>query len=326
MTNLDERPKRQQRWRSIRGVLRGLMPSWPRSRSRRLGFVGAAMLLSLVVVAVFAPAFAPFDPRATVGPSYAAPGAGHLLGTNDVGQDVFSELVYGSRVSVLVGVLAGVLALGLGTIVALPAGWFGGVLDGALMRLVDLTLALPFLPLLIVLAAFLGRSLGITIAVIGLVLWARPARVLRSQVIAVRERGDIQAARAMGASVGHVLGNHVLPALSPLMIAQFVRAATVAILIEASLSFLGLGDPSVKSWGTMLFYANSRGAFLTDAWRWWVLPTGMAISMLVLSFAFLGYALEEWADPRLRTRTLPSLAQFDTQRVAAEEITAGVSG
>lgn len=311
---------------ALRGRTRGLGTLLRRSRAARLGLVGAVLLAGLVTVAVAAPLLAPHDPQATVAAPYSPPGPGLLLGSNDVGQDVLSELIYGARVSLLVGVLAGVVAVALGTLAALAAGWSGGVVDAGLMRLVDLTLALPFLPLLIVLAAFLGRSLAITIGVIALVLWARPARVLRAQVLATRSRGDVQAARSMGAGSSHLLRRHVLPALSPLMIAQFVRSATIAILIEASLSFLGLGDPTAKSWGTMLFYANSRGAFLTDAWRWWVLPTGLAISLLVLSFAFLGYALEEWADPRLRTRTLPTLAQFETQRRDSEEaVTAGVA-
>jgi ABC-type dipeptide/oligopeptide/nickel transport system permease subunit len=232
-----------------------------------------------------------------------------LLGTNDVGQDILSELIFGSRISLTIGVLAALVAIVVGGVVGIASGFFRGLADTLLMRFVDVTLALPFLPLLIVLAVFLGRSLVTMVFVISVVIWARPARVLRSQVLSVRERGDVQASRAMGARPRHTLLHHVLPAVGPLIIAQFVRAANIAILLEASLSFLGLGDPTNKSWGTVLYYANSRGAFLTGAWLWWVLPTGLLISMVVLAFAFIGYALEERTDPRLSAGRPPMLAQ-----------------
>lgn len=282
--------------------------------------LGAGMLGLFVLVAVLAPVIAPHDPATSVGAPYASPTSTHLLGTNDVGQDVFSELLYGARISLTVGFVVALVATLVGTLVGVGAGFFGGFLDSLAMRVVDLTLALPFLPLLIVLAAFIGRSLTITIVVIAVVLWARPARVIRSQVLSVRDREDVQATRAMGAGWGHLLGRHVTPAVAPLVIAQFVRSANIAILIEASLSFLGLGDPTAKSWGTMLFYANARGAFLTDAWLWWVVPTGLAISLVVVSFAFVGYALEEWADPRLRARAMPRLAQLAMSRATPDEV------
>lgn len=287
------------------------------STGAKLGKVGVGILAVFVLVAVFAPAIAPHDPRAQTGLPYQAPTWSHLLGTNDIGQDLLSELIYGARVSLLIGLLAAVLAIVVGTAVGVASGFFGGVADTLLMRLVDMTLALPFLPLLIVLAVFLGRSLSTTVLVVSLVIWARPARIIRSQVLSARERGFVQASRAMGARPRHMLRRHVVPAVSPLIIAQFVRAANIAILLEASLSFLGLGDVTHKSWGTTLYYASARGAFLTRAWLWWVLPTGLAISLVVVAFAFVGYALEEAADPRLRRSGIPVLAQFSTARAAA---------
>jgi peptide/nickel transport system permease protein len=288
------------------------LPQWPRARSagERLGRAGAVILVLFVLVAVFAPLLAPYDPKAQTGLPYQAPSADHLLGTNDIGQDILSELIYGTRVSLAIGFLAALLAIVVGTLVGVVSGYFGGLVDTLLMRFVDITLALPFLPLLIVLAVFLGRNIKTTVLVISVVIWARPARILRSQVLSARERGFVQAARAMGGRPRHLLRRHVLPAVSPLIIAQFVRAANIAILLEASLSFLGLGDVTAKSWGTTLYYASARGAFLTRAWLWWVVPTGLAISVVVVAFAFIGYALEERADPRLRARRLPTLAQF----------------
>lgn len=290
-------------------LLRWLCGRWRSSASGKLGLIGGALLVTFVVVAVLAPLVAPYDPSVRVGEPFGAPTSAHLLGTNDVGQDILSELIFGTRVSLAVGIFSALIAIVIGSLVGIAAGFFRGAADSLLMRVVDIALALPFLPLLIVLAAFLGRSLTTTTLVIAAIIWAMPARVLRSQVLSLRERGAVEAARAMGASDAHLLTRHILPNLSPLMIAQFVRAANVAILLEASLAFLALGDATNKSWGTMLYYANSRGAFLTDAWVWWVVPTGLAISLVVLGFAFVGYALEEWADPRLRKGRMPTLTQ-----------------
>lgn len=280
---------------------------WRRSSGSRLGILGATILAVFALVAIFAPVVAPHDPSAQTGLPFHGPTVRHLLGTNDIGQDILSELIFGARISLAIGFLAALIAVAVGSVIGIVAGYFGGVVDNVLMRLVDVTLSLPFLPLLIVLAVFLGRSLSTTILVISLVIWARPARILRSQVLSVRERGYVQAARAMGGGAPHLLSRHVVAAVSPMIIAQFVRAANVAILIEASLSFLGLGDPTTKSWGTVLFYATARGAFLTRAWLWWVVPTGLAISLVVLGFAFVGYALEERVDPRLRASSFPVL-------------------
>lgn len=290
-------------------ALRWVASQWRHSVSRRLGLIGALLLVMFVAVAIFAPYIAPYDPRARDDVPFAVPSLAHLLGTNDVGQDILSELIFGARISLVVGLASALVAVVVGGAIGLAAGFFRGAVDSVSMRLVDVTLALPFLPLLIVLAVFLGRGLFTTTLVIAAIIWAQPARVIRSQVLSIRERAHVEAARAMGAGPRHLLGRHILPSVSPLVIAQFVRSANVAILLEASLAFLALGDPTNKSWGTMLYYANSRNAFLTDAWIWWVIPTGLAISVVVLAFAFLGYALEEWADPRLRTRRSPRLAQ-----------------
>ena len=270
-----------------------------RSPARVLGMVGAGIVLVLVLVAVFAPVLARHSPTVASGLPYERPSATHPLGTNDVGHDLSSQLLHGARISLTIGVLSAVVATLVGLTVAMLAGYFRGAAETVLMRFVDLTLSFPFLVLVIVLAAFFGRGLITTVVVIGAVLWARPARVLRSQVIKVREFQHVTAARAMGASSARVLGQHVLPRVAPLAAAQFVRAANVSVLIEASLAFLGLGDANRVSWGTMLYFASARNAFLTDAWLWWIVPPGLALTAAVVGFAFLGYAVEEWADPRL---------------------------
>ncbi|MGH4018547.1 MAG: dipeptide/oligopeptide/nickel ABC transporter permease/ATP-binding protein [Pseudonocardiaceae bacterium] len=274
---------------------------WPAGRrARRFTLTGATVLGSLVTIALLAPVLAPYDPTARAGIPFSEPSAAHPLGTNDIGQDLLSELLYGARISLLVGVVAALAATVVGTAVGVVAGYARGWPDAALMRLVDVVLALPVLPLTIVIGVFLGPGLATQILVIASVIWAGTARELRSQVLSLREHDHIQALRAMGAGPAHVLPQHVLPAVAPLVVPQFVLATKTAILLEASLAFLGLGDITAKSWGTMLSLAQSRSAFLTDAWLWWVLPPGLAIAVTVLAFALLGYAFEERARPALR--------------------------
>lgn len=268
-----------------------------------MGWVGAGLLIGLVSAAVLAPVLASHDPTDTVGRPFSSPSADHWLGTDDLGRDLFSQLVYGARVSLFIGVAAALMAVAVGALVALVAGYYRGAVDHVLMRTVDFMLGFPFIVLVVVLAAYFGRGLLTTIVVIAAVIWARPAREIRSQVIKVREYEHVVAAQAMGATGTRVIGRHVLPRVSPLAAVQFVRAANVAVLIEASLSFLGLGDPGRVSWGTTLYFAQARHAFLTDAWAWWILPPGLALTVAILGFAFLGYAIEEWADPRLASRS-----------------------
>jgi len=265
-----------------------------------MGILGAFLLGGSVLVAVFAPVFTSYSPTEPAGTPFARPSAAHPLGTNDVGQDLLAQLVFGTRLSLVIALSAAAIALVVGLGVALVAGYYRGLADVVLMRIVDLMLGFPFLMLVIVLAAFFGRGLGTTIGVLATVLWARPARVLRSQVLKLRELDHVLAARAMGASGRWVITRHVVPRITPLAAVQFVRIANIAVMLEASLSFLGLGDPSRISWGTMLYFANARSAFLTDAWKWWILPPGLALTAVILGLAFLGYAVEEWADPRLR--------------------------
>lgn len=265
-----------------------------RSLSRRdwLVFVGAAGVLSIGVIAVFAPILAPYPADVAVGDPFEAPSSAHPLGTDDAGHDLLSLLLVGARVSLLVGLLAGSLAVLAGLFVGVTAGVVGGRTETVLMRVVDVVLTLPFLPLVIVAAAVLGPSLATTVGVLVAVMWARPARELRSQVLSIRARTFVRASRSMGASPTYVARHYVVPALLPIAVAQFAKAASSAILLEASLSFLGLGDPTAPSWGTILFYAQQRSAFLTDAWSWWVLPPGVAIGGSVLSFTFLALGIE----------------------------------
>lgn len=272
----------------------------PRRGLGGVGVAGIVLLAALAAAGLLAPWIAPYPPDETTGAPFAPPSREHPLGTNDVGQDLLSELLYGARISLTIGFLAAAVSVSLGTLAGVAAGYFGGWVDAALMRLVDIVLVVPFLPLMILLAAYLGPSFWNIILVIGILVWARPARVIRAQVLSLRSLEFVAAARALGASPGRILRRHVLPGVLSLSLAQFILAAGTAILIEASLSFLGLGDPTAKSWGATLYYAQARGAFLSGAWRWWVLPPGLLITAAVCGFAFTGFALEGILNPHLR--------------------------
>ena len=281
------------------------MRSVRRSPGSVLGRTGVVLLTSLAIAAVFAPLLARHSPTRPSGLPLRRPGLGHPLGTDDLGVDILAQLVYGARISLTIGVGAAVVAVAIGLLVALVAGWRRGWAETVLMRLTDVTLAFPFLPLVLVLAAFFGRGLVTTAVVIAAVSWARPARILWAQVLKLREYEHVQAARAMGASGVRIVGRHIVTRLVPLSSAQFVRVANAAVISEAALAFLGLGDPNQASWGIMLANASSNNALLTGAWKWWMLPPGLALTLVVLGFAFTGYASEEWADPRLSRASGP---------------------
>lgn len=279
----------------------------PAKRARRLRFTsqhvtayaGILLILGLGLTALFAPVLSPYDPAERVARPFLRPNSDHLLGTNDIGQDILSELIFGARISLLIGVTAGLMTIAIGTTVGVLGGYFGR-LGSVLMRITDLILVLPFLPLLVILAAYLGRGLMNTIVVIGVLIWAGTARVIRSHVLTLKQQDFVLAARALGASDSHIILRHILPQVMLLAVSEFVQAIGRAILLEAALSFLGLGDPLAKSWGTVLYWAQVRGAFLSPAWLWWVLPPGLLISLSTLGFALLGFSLEQIINPRLR--------------------------
>jgi ABC-type glutathione transport system ATPase component/ABC-type dipeptide/oligopeptide/nickel transport system permease subunit len=252
---------------------------------RRLGacLVGAMLLLALL-----GPLLAPYDPGAWVGLPYQAPSFAHWLGTDDMGQDLWSTLLHGARHSVVMAFLVASGATLLGALVGSAAGYLGGRRDFLAMRLVDFQLTLPTLPLVLVIAFYTGPSMPLLITVMVLTLWAQCARELRPQAATLRNADFIVAQRAMGASDTDTLLRHILPALAPLIWAQFARLVHHAVLLETALAFLGLGDPQQTSWGSTLYYANARAAFLGESWLWWVLPPGLAIGILVLGFSLLG--------------------------------------
>lgn len=271
------------------------------------GWLGIVIVGGFTVLALGGGALSPHRPTALVGGPLEAPTTAHLLGTNSVGQDLLSQLVSGARVSLTVAVLAGGGTMFIGGLVGILAGWLGGAFDAVVMRVVDFVLITPRLPLLIVIGAYVGPSLPVISLIIALTFWPGPARVVRSQVLSLRRRAHVRAAVGFGARTAHVLRRHLIPDVALILVAGLVSAAGRAVMLEAGLAFLGLGDPSRASWGKVI--RNSiefSGLFYTDAWAWWLLPPMLAITVLLLGFTFLGVGLEQLVNPRLARHTARS--------------------
>lgn len=286
------------------GMVRGgasLVAGVVRAAPRGAGFrVGSALLAGFVLAAACAPAIAPYDPSAFIGRPLAPPSGQHWLGTNDAGQDVLSEVLFGARASLTVSLVAAALSLGVAALVGALAGFLGGWPDALAQRTTDVFLATPNLPLMILLAAYLPPSLPNTTLVIALLGWPITARVVRAQVLTIRTREYVLAAQALGAPTPRILSGHVLPALTPILTASFVALAARATALEAGLAFLGLGDPIAKSWGTVMRAALSfTGIFFTAHWLWWLAPAAACVSLLVLAITLIGAGLEERFDPQL---------------------------
>ncbi len=264
-----------------------------------LVLIGGGLLIALALAAVLAPVLAPYDPSALAGDSLQPPSGQHLLGTNNIGQDIFSQLIWGARTSLAVALGAATLAVLAGIVVGITAGLLGGVPDMFAMRVVDVFLAIPRLPLLVLVGALVGANRTSLILLIALLTWPVVARVLRSQTLSLRQRGFVVAARSFGGGIAYIIRRHLVPAVAPLATSSFILIAGNAILLEASLAFLGLSDPTGVSWGLMLNRALLHpGLYFVDAWMWWVLPAGFAITLAVMGFAFLGVGLEPVLNPR----------------------------
>ncbi|HDI73663.1 MAG TPA: ABC transporter permease [Candidatus Korarchaeota archaeon] len=269
-------------------------------KANKKGVVGLAIIVSIAVMAILAPYIAPYDPKKfNVEEAWLPPSSKHLFGTNDVGQDIFSRIVYGSRISLMVGVLSAISSTLIGTFIGITAGYMGGAVDSVLSSITDIILIIPSLPLLIILVAYTKPSVWNIILVIALVGWTGTARVIRSQVLSLKEREFVEAARALGAGPLYNIFNHIFPHVFPIALIYIIMSVVGGILSEAGLSFLGLGDPTVVSWGIILYYAQARGALVRGAW-WWIVFPGIAIMITGTGFVLLGNALDEIFNPRLK--------------------------
>lgn len=222
-----------------------------------------------------------------------------FLGTDNYGRDIFTQLTYGSRLSLIIGVLSAVIAVVLGLLVGLVSGYVGGRTDEALMRVNDILLTIPGLPLLMILVAVIGPSIWSIVILIGFLGWMGIARLIRSQVLTLKEKAYVESARALGGGTRHIIGRHLIPNVMTMAYTQLALTVPNAIVTEAALSFLGLGDPWVQTWGKMLHDVQYYGA--VTEW-WWAVPPGLCIAFLSLAFVLVGYALDEILNPKLRGR------------------------
>lgn len=276
------------------------------SRLSRPGKAGLALVGITAFTALAAPVVAPYRTTALAGDPLEAPSAAHLLGTNSVGQDVATQLIAGGRVSLFIALAGGGGTLVLGAAVGVLAGWLGGRLDAVLMRVVDLVLVIPKLPLLIVLGAYVGQSIATVALIIAATSWPSSARVLRAQILSLRRRAYIKASIGFGAGTIHIMRRHILPGIGLLLAAGFVSAAGRAVMLEAGLAFLGIGDPTTSSWGSIMRDAlDFGGIFYTNAWAWWLLPPVVAVAVLLLGLTLLGIEFERRLHPRLSRHFAP---------------------
>jgi peptide/nickel transport system permease protein len=265
-----------------------------------MGLTGSIIICLFVLAASFAPYLWTSDPSRSGQADYILrpPSAQFWFGTDDLARDIWSQTVYGSRISLSVGFLAAVVTVVTGTLMGLLAGFYGKFIEEVLMRVVDFFMMLPELPLMIVLAAVLGPSIWNIVLVVSIVTWPATARVVRSQVLSIKERPYVEAARCLGAGDLRLMFTEILPNVVPLMFAQSVMMVTEAIYAEAVLSFLGLGDPTRISWGSMLHFAFESGVM--GRALWWVIPPIASIVALIVSFSLLGTAISDVLDPSYR--------------------------
>ncbi|MCK8828392.1 ABC transporter permease [Natroniella acetigena] len=264
------------------------------------GKLALIMILIILLIAIFAPCLSSHPHQRSSGSALTPPDGEHLLGTDDLGIDLWAQIANGARISLMVGFGTALLAALGGGILGIIAAYKGGLIDKILMRLIDIMMVMPDLPVMILLAAFFGPSLFNIILVLSLFSWIRPARVVRSQILMLKEQSYIKSAESYGASSWYLICKHFLPEVSPLLAVSIIRLSGRAIVAEAGLSFLGLGDPTSRSWGLIIHHAlNFAGIYYTPFWRWWLLYPWLALTILIVSLAFIGRDLERIVDPRL---------------------------
>lgn len=269
---------------------------WENNKSR----AGLVLLAIFVLSAIFAPLITPFDPSMSVGMPNEKPSSEHWLGTTQAGEDVYSKLIYGSRVSLTVGLFAGALVTIIGVIIGLTAGYVGGIVDDILSFFINLMMVIPTLPLIITVAAYSPvKGLLPIVVILGVTGWAWGARTKRAQVLSLRERDFITAAVFAGEPTWRIILRDIMPNMTSLIVAAFIGAAAGAIGAEAGLQFIGVGDLTSNSWGTMLYWANNSGAMLTGQWAWLVAP-GLALALLMTALTLINFGIDALSNPHLR--------------------------
>ncbi|MBR5315241.1 MAG: ABC transporter permease [Firmicutes bacterium] len=272
--------------------------------ANKMARIGICIIVFFALMAIFGPILMPFkttDMASSRDLVFNAPSWEHPLGTDNLGRDVLAYLVNGSRSSLFVGLTATLISMVLGTLIGIAAGYIGGWVDNLLMRITDFFLVLPWLPFCMVLAAILGNSIWNIILVIGLTGWSGTARIIRAQTLSVKEQQYVERTKSLGAGKWHIMMKHILPNVFPLVFSEAILIVSSSILTETSLAFLGLGDPTNPSWGTMLNDAYSTGAMTVGAW-WYFITPGLCVILVALGFTLMGYAFDEILNPKLKER------------------------
>lgn len=268
---------------------------------------GLFILIFFLLMAVFAPLIAPYEPKQNSNQEgqfelMAEPSGKHLLGTTHAGYDIFSRLIYGTRLTLTVGLITGIVTTFISLVVGLFSGYIGGKVDDVISFITNVFLVIPSLPLIIVVAAYVPmRGVIPIIFVLSITGWAWGARVVRAQVLSIGEREFIKVAEVMGERPLIIVFREILPNIISLVMATFFTSTIAAVIGEATLEFIGLGNVAAVTWGTMLFWAQNNGALLFGAW-WWFLPPGIFIGMLGTSFALMNFAIDEISNPKIRKR------------------------
>ncbi len=278
------------------------LPGWFRTIIRnRKAAIGMVILTFFVLVALFAPQIAPFpNPTRMVGRPHDPPSAEHLLGTTRQGQDMFTQLVYGARSSMTVGFVTGTIVMAIAIVVGITSGYVGGFLDDLLSLIMNVVLIIPALPLIIVVAGFIERPGPLTIVlVLSILSWAYGARVLRAQTLTLRNSEFVAAARVVGEPTWRIVLFEILPNMTSLVVSSWIGAVLYALLTQASLEFIGLGDPNTVSWGTILYWSQNNAALLTKAW-WTFIPPGVCLALVGFSLTLINFGIDEITNPRLR--------------------------
>ncbi|MFT6657394.1 MAG: peptide/nickel transport system permease protein [Maritalea sp.] len=307
--------KPQQNWlRKLPPMLGGLI-------TNKKGLAGVILLLVLILSAVFAPALSEYNPNRRAGGPHVSPNAEHVLGTTRVGKDVWTQLLYGGRTSLAVGFIAGIVATVIGLFVGIASGYFGGKVDEILSFFVNVVLVLPALPLIIVIAAFIEEAsppvIGLVLALTG---WGWSARTIRTVTLSLRTKEFILAAELLGEKKWRIIIMELFPNMLSFVVGGFVLATIYAILAEAGLEFIGLGDPSSVTWGTMLFWAQKNSALQTGAW-WEVWPECIAIMVTGAALVLVNFAVDEITSPQLRAgRHIPAIRKFLAKRGRSTDV------
>lgn len=270
-------------------------------KKSRPGIFGVGVVLLMVAIALFAPFLSQYDPGGQTTSEFEAPSLTHWLGTNHVGQDIWSQLTYGARNSLLVGFSVGALSVLLSVSMGTSAALIGGLYERIVMRIVDALIVIPAIILLVLVAAYIKPGIWSLILLLSLLGWQWGARIIRAQTLSLKEQMHISAAKSFGAGKPYIVFRHIIPDLGPIVLVEFVYGVRRAIFMEAGLAFIGITDPTIISWGTMM--REAIDFCYLDVWQWWLIPPGIALALTIVAITFIGHAFEPVLDPRLRGET-----------------------